>query len=155
MTGAHNIWMSIALKESLTAYDNGEVPVGCAIIYKNKLIGKAFNQVEMLKDPTAHAEILAITSAANYLEKKFLEDCSMYVTLEPCAMCAGAIVLARISHLYFGCYDAKAGACGSVLNIPESDKLNHKVKVYGGIMDTECSRLLKEFFAKKRNSFTP
>jgi tRNA(adenine34) deaminase len=142
--------MSVALKESLAAYDNGEVPVGCVIIYKNKLIGKGYNRVEMLKDPTAHAEILAITSAANYLEKKYLDECSMYVTLEPCSMCAGAIVLARISHLYFGCYDTKTGACGSVLNIPESDKLNHKVKVYGGIMDTECSQLLKEFFAKKR-----
>lgn len=150
MTGSHKIWMSAALKESLAAYDSGEVPVGCVIIYKNKLIGKGYNRVEMLKDPTAHAEILAITSAANYLEKKILEDCSMYVTLEPCSMCAGAIVLARISHLYFGCYDIKAGACGSVLNIPESDKLNHQVKVYGGIMDTECSQLLKEFFAKKR-----
>lgn len=150
MTGFHKIWMSAALKESLAAYDNGEVPVGCVIIYKNKLIGKGFNRVEMLKDPTAHAEILAITSAANYLEKKSLEDCSMYVTLEPCSMCAGAVVLAKISHLYFGCYDIEAGACGSVLNIPESEKLNHQVKVYGGIMDTECSQLLKEFFAKKR-----
>lgn len=150
MNSIHKTWMSCALKESLTAYDNGEVPVGCVIIHKNQLIGKGYNQVETLKDPTAHAEILAITSAANYLEKKFLEDCSMYVTLEPCPMCAGAIVLARILYLYFGCYDSKAGACGSVLNIPESGKLNHKIKVYGGIMDAECSQLMKEFFSKKR-----
>ena len=150
MTGVHRIRMTYALKEALTAFDKGEVPVGCAIIYKNRLIAKAHNQVETLIDPTAHAEILAITAAANYLGKKFLEDCSMYVTLEPCSMCSGAIVLARIQHLYFGSYDMKSGACGSVMNIPESDKLNHKVKVYGGIMDTECSQLLKEFFAKKR-----
>ncbi|MBN1633141.1 MAG: nucleoside deaminase [Ignavibacteria bacterium] len=150
ITDSHKLWMNFALKESVIAYDNGEVPVGCVIIYNNKLIAKTHNQVEKLKDPTAHAEILAITSAANYLGKKFLENCLMYVTLEPCSMCSGAIVHARISHLYFGCYDIKAGACGSVMNIPESDKLNHKVKVFGGIMDAECSQLLKEFFLKKR-----
>jgi tRNA(adenine34) deaminase len=145
------MWMNYALKEALFAYEKGEVPVGCVIIHKNKLIAKAHNQVEILKDPTAHSEILAITSAVNFLEKKILEDCSMYVTLEPCAMCAGAIVLAKIPYLYFGSYDEKAGACGSVMNITGSDKFNHRVKVYGGIMDAECSELLKDFFKTKRN----
>lgn len=151
MTNIHKLWMNYALKEALIAYQDGEVPVGCVIIHKNKIIAKARNLVETLKDPTAHSEILAITSAANCLEKKNLEECSMYVTLEPCPMCAGAIVLAKISHLYFGCYDEKAGACGSVMNITESHKLNHRVKTYGGIMDSECSELLKDFFKNKRN----
>lgn len=150
MTNMHKMWMNYALKEALLAYDKGEVPVGCVIIHKKKIIAKAHNQVETLKDPTAHSEILAITSAANYLDKKLLEECSMYVTLEPCPMCAGAIVLAKISHLYFGSYDEKSGACGSLMNIAESNKLNHRVKVYGGIMDTDCSALLKEFFKIKR-----
>lgn len=150
MTNIHKMWMNYSLREAVIAYDKGEVPVGCVIVYKNKLIAKAHNQTETLKDPTAHSEILAITSAANYLEKKSLEECSMYVTLEPCSMCAGAIVLAKISTLYFGSYDLKTGACGSLLNITQSEKLNHKVKVYGGIMDTECSELLKEFFKNKR-----
>lgn len=144
------MWMNYALKEAFNAYDKGEVPVGCVIVYQNKLIAKAHNQVEILNDPTAHSEILAITSAANFLEKKFLEDCSMYVTLEPCSMCAGAIVLAKITNLYFGSYDVKAGACGSVLNITESVKFNHRVKVYGGIMDAECSEPLNMFFKSKR-----
>lgn len=150
MTNIHKMWMNYALKEAFNAYDKGEVPVGCVIVYQNKLIAKAHNQVEILNDPTAHSEILAITSAANFLEKKFLEDCSMYVTLEPCSMCAGAIVLAKITNLYFGSYDVKAGACGSVLNITESVKFNHRVKVYGGIMDAECSEPLNMFFKSKR-----
>jgi len=148
----HKVWMTYALKEAIKAFDSGEVPVGCVIVHNNKLIAKSFNQVETLKDPTAHSEILAITSAASYLDSKILNKCSMYVTLEPCAMCAGAIVLAKISNLYFGTYDIKAGACGSVLNIPQSHKLNHNLSVYGGIMDFECAKILKEFFLYKRNN---
>ena len=106
----------------------------------------------MLLDSTAHAEMIALTSAFEALNSKQLKDCSMYVTLEPCSMCAGALVLSRLENLYFGAYDNKTGACGSVLNITNNKHLNHKINVYGGILDAECSSLLKAFFNLKRNS---
>ena len=142
--------MQAALREAVKAYDMDEVPVGCIIMYENKVIAKAYNQIETLKDPTAHAEMMALTSAFAYLESKTLAGCSMYVTLEPCSMCAGAIVLSKLENLYFGAYDNKAGACGSVLNITNNHSLNHSVNVYGGILDSECSLLLKSFFSSKR-----
>ena len=146
----HTIWMKYALREAENAFDKNEIPVGCVIVKENKLIAKAHNLVETLKDPTAHSEILCITSAAEYLESKVLEGCSMYVTLEPCCMCAGAIVLAKIENLYFGAFDSKSGACGSVINVVENKSLNHKCSVYGGIMDTQAGLLLKDFFNKRR-----
>jgi tRNA(adenine34) deaminase len=146
----HEIWMLHALKEAEKAFGKEELPVGAVVIFKNRIIGKGHNQVETLKDPTAHAEILAITSAASYLSSKVLLSCSMYVTLEPCAMCAGAIVLAKIENLFFGAYDNKSGACGSVLNVTSNKLLNHQLNVTGGVLDSECSEILKNFFEVRR-----
>lgn len=146
----HSKWMMQALAEAEEAYFKKEIPIGCVIVYNNKIIARAHNLVETLKDPTAHAEILCITSATEYLGQKFLYDTSMYVTVEPCPMCAGAIMLARISYLYFGTYDLKFGACGSIINISEKEEFNHKCKVYGGIHDKECSEIMKKFFTEKR-----
>jgi tRNA(adenine34) deaminase len=146
----HEIYMQHALKEAEKAFDAGELPVGAVIVFENRIIAKGYNQVETLKDPTAHAEIIAITSAASYLSSKVLLGCSMYVTLEPCSMCAGAIVLAKMENLYFGAIDNKSGACGSVLNITNNKSLNHQLSVSGGILDTECTGLLKSFFEVRR-----
>lgn len=142
--------MTEALKEAQKAFSEDEVPVGAVIVYKGKIISRGYNQIERLKDPTAHAEMLALTSATNYLSSKWLNGASIYVTIEPCSMCAGALVLARIKSLCFGAGDPKAGACGSVLNIVNHKKLNHRLKVKGGILEKECGSLLKEFFKKKR-----
>ena len=142
--------MKYALREAERAFDGKEVPVGCIIVFENRIIAKSHNQIETLNDPTAHAEMLALTSAFDAMQSKTLKGCSMYVTLEPCSMCAGAIVLSKIDNLYFGAYDNKAGACGSVLNITNNKSLNHKVNVYGGILDEECGLLLKAFFESKR-----
>ncbi len=146
----HERWMKMALREAEKAYDKEEIPIGCIIVFNGAVIAKTHNQVETLKDPTAHAEIIAITSAAEYLQSKQLIGCSMYVTLEPCSMCAGALVLSKIENLYFGSYDVKCGAAGSAFNITNSKNLNHSVNVYGGILDTECSDLLKSFFDVRR-----
>ncbi|MCI0449653.1 MAG: tRNA adenosine(34) deaminase TadA [Chlorobi bacterium] len=144
------IWMQHAFKEAEKAYRKEEIPIGAVIVFENRIIGKGHNQVESLKDPTAHAEIIAITSAANYLSSKALLGCSMYVTLEPCSMCAGAIVLSKLENLFFGSFDSKSGACGSVLNITNNSSLNHKLNVSGGILDNKCSELLRNFFEVKR-----
>lgn len=142
--------MNYAFKEAEKALDKEEIPVGCIIVFQNSIIAKSHNQVETLKDPTAHAEILAITSAAEYLKSKQLAGCSMYVTLEPCAMCAGAIVLSKIENLFFGAFDVKSGACGSVLNITANKSLNHNCNVIGGILDNKCKEILKSFFEVRR-----
>jgi len=144
------IYMSEAIKEAKKAFEEDEVPVGCVIVYQRKIIARAHNQVERLRDPTAHAEMLALTSATSYLNSKWLNECSVYVTIEPCSMCAGALVLARIKNIIFGASDSKAGACGSVLNIANHKKLNHRIKVKSGVLEQECSSLLKEFFKNKR-----
>jgi tRNA(adenine34) deaminase len=146
----HILYMQEALKEAQEAFDKDEVPVGAVVVYEGKIIARAHNQVEMLRDPTAHAEIIALTSAANLLKTKWLNGASLYVTIEPCSMCAGALVLSRITNLYFGAKDPKAGACGSVVNIANHKKLNHRVKVKSGILEKECGVLLKEFFKSKR-----
>ena len=143
--------MQEALKEARKAFDEDEVPVGAVIVNDGKIIARGHNQVERLKDPTAHAEMLAITCAANTLSTKWLNEASLYVTIEPCSMCAGALVLARIKNVYFGALDPKTGACGSVTNIANHKKLNHRIKVKGGILQEECGSLLKEFFRKKRS----
>ena len=143
-------WMKYAYREAEKAYNNDEIPVGCVIVFQNSLIAKAHNQVETLKDPTAHAEMIAITSAAEYLQSKQLVGCSMYVTLEPCAMCAGAIVLSKMENLFFGAFDSKSGACGSVINITNNNSLNHLCNVTGGILDKECGDILKSFLKSKR-----
>lgn len=146
----HEIWMQAALVEAERAYRKEELPVGAVIVFENRIIAKGYNQVESLKDPTAHAEIIAITSAANFLNSKQLLGCKMYVTLEPCPMCAGAIVLAKLEELYFGAYDNKAGACGSVMNITNNKSLNHSLPVSGGILNEKCGEILRSFFDVRR-----
>jgi len=146
----HEIWMQYAFKEAEKAYEKNEIPIGAVVVFENHIIGKGYNQVETLRDPTAHAEIIALTSAAEYLSSKVLLGCTMYVTLEPCSMCAGAIVLSKLEALYFGAYDNKSGACGSVLNITNNKALNHQLSVTGGIMDDRCGELLRSFFDVKR-----
>ncbi len=142
--------MRQALKEAKKSFEKDEVPVGAVIVHKDRIIARAHNQIKMLKDPTAHAEMIAITQAASYLSNERLLDTSIYVTIEPCSMCAGALVLARIENLFYGTNDPKTGACGSVLDITGDKKLNHRVKVKGGILEQECKTLLQEFFKKKR-----
>ncbi len=139
-----------AFRQAEIAFNRDEVPVGAVIVHETKIISRAYNQVEMLKDPTAHAEMLAITQATNYLESKWLNECTMYVTLEPCSMCAGALILSRIKKIVFGTRDPKTGACGSVLNILQHNKLNHAVEIESGIATEKCSGILSEFFKKKR-----
>jgi tRNA(adenine34) deaminase len=139
-----------ALREAEEAFGEDEVPVGAVIIYQGRVIGRSRNQVEKLKDPTAHAEMLAITQAAAYLGAKWLQGCSLYVTLEPCTMCAGALVLARIDEVIFGAPDPKTGAFGSKTNIAKL-KLNHHIKVRKGVLGEECGRLISDFFRKKRS----
>jgi tRNA(adenine34) deaminase len=151
MLKAQQYYMQEALKEAKEAFQEEEVPVGAIIVHQGKIIARGHNQVEHLKDPTAHAEIIAITSAANYLGTKWLNQASLYVTIEPCSMCAGALVLARLKNLYFGASDPKTGACGSIINIVNHKELNHRIKVTGGILQEECSSMLKDFFKKKRN----
>jgi len=144
------VFMQEALKQAKIAAQNDEVPVGAVVVHNNRIIARAHNQVEMLKDPTAHAEMIALTQATNALSFKWLQTCTMYVTIEPCSMCAGALVLARIARVCYGAKDPKTGACGSVFNIAANTALNHQIEVAGGIMAEECGRLLSDFFAKKR-----
>jgi tRNA(adenine34) deaminase len=147
----HERWMEYALREADLAYKRKEVPIGAIVVRENRIIGRGYNQIESLKDPTAHAEMIAITAAANQLGSRRLEDCTLYVTLEPCPMCAGAIVLARLPRLVYGGEDPKAGACGTLFNIVQDDRLNHRVEVTGGVTRERCSSILKEFFAKVRS----
>ncbi len=145
-------FMFAALQEAEKALEAGEVPVGAVIVYKNKIIGKGFNQVERLKDPTAHAEMIAITAASNHQGDWRLNECEMYVTLEPCIMCSGASLLSRIKTIYFATFDPKFGACGSIYNLTEEGKYNHQVNVISGIYSIESEQLLKEFFSKIRKN---
>ncbi|OGW77272.1 MAG: tRNA-specific adenosine deaminase [Omnitrophica bacterium RIFCSPLOWO2_02_FULL_45_16] len=150
MSKIDSIYMSEALKEARVAFEEDEVPVGAVIVHDSRIIARAHNQIKLLKDPTAHAEIIAITQAASYLGNERLINTTMYATIEPCSMCAGALVLARIKRLVYGAVDPKTGACGSVFNITNSRKLNHRIKVSKGILETECAALLKEFFSRLR-----
>lgn len=147
-----DVFMREALRQAKMAVEQDEVPVGAVVVRENKVIARAHNQVETLKDPTAHAEMIALTQATNFLSSKWLSDCVMYVTIEPCSMCAGALVLARIKRICYGAEDPKTGACGSVLNIVQNAKLNHKVEISGGVLASECGYLLSEFFQKKRKA---
>lgn len=150
MSKIDEIYMAEALKEATEAFELDEVPVGAVIVHEGKIIARAHNQNVMLKDPTAHAEMIAITQAAAYLKSERLLNCSVYVTIEPCSMCAGALVLARVKRIIYGAKDPKTGACGSVFNIVNSKKLNHRIKVTGGILAKDCGSLLTEFFRKQR-----
>ena len=146
-------FMREALKEAKKAYDKLEVPVGCVIVKDGKIIARGHNVKETKKDTTKHAEMIAIQKASKKLDSWRLLDCEMYVTLEPCSMCAGAIIASRIKKLYIGTMDSKTGACGSVLNLMEYN-FNHKVEVENGIMQKECEYILKDFFKKLRKNST-
>ncbi len=143
-------FMRAAIDAAEIAEENGDVPIGAVIVYENCIIARAYNQREQLADPTAHAEIIALTQAAASLENWRLHGCTIYVTLEPCPMCAGALVLARLDRLVFGCEDPKTGACGSLYNIVEDQRLNHRLNVTSGVLAEECSEQLQGFFQKKR-----
>ena len=143
-------YMEEAFLEAKAAAAEGEVPIGAVIVRDGEIIARAHNMTEQTKDPTAHAEMLAIRKAAEVLGGWRLIGCSMIVTTEPCSMCAGAIVWARISKLYIGTMDPKAGACGSLYNIPQDTRLNHYVEIETGLMSEECSGLMKDFFRKLR-----
>lgn len=151
MISLDNIYMQEALRQAQKAFDADEVPIGVVIVHENKIIAKAHNQVEMLKDPTAHAEMIAITQATSSLGTKWLKDCTMYVTIEPCSMCAGALVLARMNRLCFGAHEPKTGACGSLLNIVSHENLNHQLDVEAGILGQACGAIVTDFFKKKRH----
>ncbi len=142
--------MQIALSLAKQAYFEEEVPVGAIIVSKDQIIGQAYNQKEKLHDPTAHAEIIAIREACSRASSWYLDDATMYVTLEPCPMCAYAIIQARIKKLFFGAFDPKTGAAGSVINIFKNKLFNHEVEVIGGILEEECGELLKKFFQNRR-----
>ncbi|MBP7792615.1 MAG: tRNA adenosine(34) deaminase TadA [Candidatus Goldbacteria bacterium] len=147
----HIKFMKEAIKEAEKSFKKDEVPVGAVLVYENKIIATAHNLIRTKKDPAAHAEILAIRKAAKKLNNERLIDASLYVTIEPCAMCAGAIILARIKNLIFGAKDQKTGACGSVFDVISNKKNNHKVNVISGIMENECAEIMKKFFKNKRN----
>lgn len=145
-------FMNEALKEALKAYDKAEVPIGAVIVKDNKVISRAHNTKETTFNPCAHAEILAIEKAAKKLKAWRLVGCKLYVTLEPCPMCAGAIINSRLDEVYIGTMDEKTGALGSVFNLVEDYKFNHKPKVYYGIKQSECQKILKDFFKWLRSN---
>ncbi len=144
-------FMQIALKEAMTAFDRGEVPIGCVIVKAGRIIGRGSNQVEALHDPTAHAEILAIGAACNQLDNWRLEDCTLYVTLEPCPMCAGAILNSRISRVVFGAYDRRLGALGSVYDILSVNPLGKAIEVVPELQSRDCLGLIQDFFRQLRD----
>ena len=150
MFKSDEMFMKEAIRQAKMAAGTHEVPVGAVIVHERRIIAKAHNQIEILKDPTAHAEMIAITQATNFLSSKWLQECTLYVTIEPCSMCAGALVLARIARVCFGAKDPKTGACGSVINIANHKLLNHRIEVNGGVLAEECSTLVSAFFQKKR-----
>jgi tRNA(adenine34) deaminase len=142
--------MQEALREAEIAYSHQEVPIGAVVVYQNKIIARAHNRKEELQDPTAHAEILALQEAARYLGSWHLEDIDLYVTLEPCPMCAYAMLQARIKRLIFGTPDPKAGAAGSVINIVQDKRFNHQIEIVSGVLEEECSLILQKFFQERR-----
>jgi tRNA(adenine34) deaminase len=143
-------YMRLALREAVLAMEHDEVPVGAVLVRGGRVIGRAHNMRETLHDPTAHAEMIAITQAAEAMEAWRLAGVTAYVTLEPCCMCAGALVLARVERLVYGAADPKAGACGTLHNIVQDDRLNHRVEVAAGVLADESRALLQDFFRKKR-----
>lgn len=147
----HELSMRQALDEAGAALDEDEVPVGCVVVHAGDVIGAAHNQRETLNDPTAHAEMLAITQAAESLGSWRLTECVLYVTLEPCPMCAGAIVQARIPTVVYGTPDPKAGACHTIYQITDDRRLNHRCSVLGGVLEDECRSILQQFFARQRS----
>jgi len=148
----HEFYIRECLKEAEKALEEGEVPVGAVMVHSGRIIGRAHNQKERLKDPTAHAEMIALTQAASFLDNWRLDGVDVYVTIEPCIMCAGALVQARVKRIVYGTDDPKAGGCGSVFNIVTDKRLNHQIEVIAGILKDNCQAILKEFFKTKRCS---
>ena len=146
----HAYWMKQALVQAEKAFVAKEIPVGAVVVKDGKVIGRGYNQREQLNDPTAHSEVIAITAAANTLEDWRLKDCTLYVTKEPCPMCAGAIVNARLKMVVFGCYDEEAGCCGSLYQLCGDPRFKTKVAVKGGVMEGQSLSIIKEFFLQRR-----
>ena len=144
-------YMNLALKEADKANANGDIPVGAVIVFDGKIVGTGYNQVEKKKDSLAHAEMIAIRKATRNVGYKHLLDCTMYVTLEPCSMCAGAIVLSRLNKVIYATKDPKTGAAGSLYNIPQDERLNHFVQLENGVLEKESSELIKNFFRRLRS----
>ncbi len=144
-------FMREALRQAQKACEAGEVPIGAVVVLEGKIIGRAHNQVELLKDATAHAEMLALTQAEAAVGDWRLTECDLYVTKEPCAMCAGALVHTRIRRVIFGCTDPAAGAAGSVMNLLQMPALNHRCDIASGVLQEECAAILQDFFRKRRN----
>lgn len=147
---SHQDWMQLALEEARIAFELGEVPIGAVVVQKGQMIAKAHNEKELRQDPTAHAEVLAVQRATQVLGAWRLSDATLYVTLEPCPMCAGSLVQARLKTLVFGAADIKGGAVGSVTNVLDVNRWNHRIEVVAGVLEEECSQILKEFFRKLR-----
>ena len=145
-------FMREALRQAKKAYDADEVPIGAVVVRGGKIIGRAYNQVELLKDATAHAEMLALTQAEAAVGDWRLTDCDLYVTKEPCPMCAGALVHVRIRRIIFGCADLRAGAAGSIINLLQLPSLNHQCEITSGVLERECAAILQDFFRKRRTS---
>lgn len=148
--GIHEAYMKEAMKQAKKAAELGEVPIGCVIVHEEKIIGRGYNRRNTDKSTLSHAEITAIRKASKKLSDWRLEDCTLYVTLEPCQMCAGAIVQARIPEVVIGCMNPKAGCAGSIYNMLEEPAFNHQVRVFRGVLEAECSRMLKSFFKELR-----
>src|SRR6266404_2396301 len=147
-------FMRAALRLAVKAYEADEVPVGTVVVRAGRIIGRAYNQVELLKDATAHAEMLALTQAEAAVGDWRLTDCDLYVTKEPCVMCAGALVHVRLRRLIFGCADPRAGAAGSVINLLQLPSLNHRCEITSGVLENECAAILQDFFRKRRDEQT-
>jgi tRNA(adenine34) deaminase len=146
------LFMRQALDQAQNAWTLGEVPVGAVVVKDGQVVATGFNQPIGTHDPTAHAEIMALRAAASILGNYRLPGCELFVTLEPCAMCAGAMMHARLSRVVYGATDPKTGSCGSILNLFEQEKLNHHTELVGGVLAEECGKLLKEFFAERRSA---
>jgi tRNA(adenine34) deaminase len=147
----HQHWMGEALREAAKAVERDEVPVGCVIVHEGRVVGRGHNQTEMLRDATAHAEMLALTQAAEALGNWRLTGCTLYCTLEPCTMCCGAMILSRVSRLVYGAADPKFGAVVSIADVLNNPRLNHKVQVIGGVRADEAAEMMKAFFQARRN----
>lgn len=148
----HRKFMMQALQLAEQADDEDEVPIGSVVVHKDTIVGKGYNQIEKLNDATAHAEMLALSAASSTLETKYLSDCTLYVTLEPCPMCATAAVWAKVDRIVFGAADAKSGACGSIFNLTHHSSLNHKVQIIQGVLERDCEQMLQSFFERKRET---
>lgn len=146
----HNVFMKAALEEAEKAFDKGEVPIGAVVVHDGEIIARAHNLRETNSHPLTHAEVLAIHHASGHFESFRLEDCTLYVTLEPCVMCSGAIIMSRISHVVFGAYDQKGGTVRSLMALLDEPRFNHRPIVTAGVLEEECSQLLKSFFRNLR-----